>query len=106
LSFNLDTEGTLSTNTVYFLPTADLWVLASLNSPAAWAFALRRAQHGTDEALRYFNPFVESFPIPEPTDQQRATCEEAVRRLVEMTKTRQETVRDILNWLRMCAWPR
>ena len=100
LSFNLDTEGTLSNNTVYFLPTADPWVLASLNSPAAWAFAWRRAQHGKDEALRYFNPFVESFPIPEPTDEQRATCDEAVGRLVAMAKTRQETVRDVLNWLR------
>jgi Eco57I restriction-modification methylase/TaqI-like C-terminal specificity domain/Putative RNA methylase family UPF0020 len=100
LSFNLDTEGTLTNNTVYFLPTSDSWVLASLNSPAAWAYAWWRAQHGKDEALRYFIPFVENFPIPEPTDEQRLACDGAIKRLVEITKARQEMVRDLLDWLR------
>jgi hypothetical protein len=54
-SFCLDTMGTFSNNTVYCLPTADLWVLAVLNSPVGWWFAWRKAQHGKDEALRYFN---------------------------------------------------
>jgi hypothetical protein len=99
-SFNLDTEGRLSNNTVYFLPTSDLWVIAVLNSPAAWAFAWRKAQHGKDEALRYFTPFVESFPIPEPTEEQRLSCENGVRRLVEITKGWQDTVREVLDWLR------
>lgn len=100
LSFNLDSEGTLSNNTVYFLPTSDSWILATLNSPAAWAYAWWRAQHGKDEALRYFIPFVENFPIPEPTIEQRSTCDAAISRLVEITTIRQETVRDMLAWLR------
>ncbi len=41
--FCQDTDGTLSNNTVYFLTTADRWVLAALNSPVSWAFAWRGA---------------------------------------------------------------
>src|SRR5205807_7134221 len=50
--FCLDTRGTLSNNTIYFLTTADRWVLAVLNSPASWCFAWRGAQHCKDEGLR------------------------------------------------------
>lgn len=101
LSFNYDDAGTLSNNTVYFLPTDDLWVLAVLNSPAAWAYAWRKAQHGKDEALRYFNPFVEAFPIPRPTDQQRSSIVELGRRLIESAKTQHQTTLDLLHWLRI-----
>jgi TaqI-like C-terminal specificity domain len=97
-SFNLDADGTLSNNTVYFLPTPDPWVLATLNSPAAWAYAWRKAQHGKDEALRFFTTFLETFPIPRPSDQQRSACERAVRHLMEIAKTQQNTVRDLLKW--------
>jgi len=100
-SFNFDTDGTLSNNTVYFLPTDDLWVLAALNSPAAWTYSWRKAQHGKDEALRFFNTFVEGFPIPKPTDGQRSSCENATRRLIEIAQTQQQTVKDILDWLRV-----
>jgi len=100
-SFCLDTRATYSNNTVYFLPTADLWLLAVLNSPIGWWFAWRKAQHAKDEALRYFNTFVEGFPIPQPSNEQREACEAAVTRLVELTKRQQLTVRDILDWLRV-----
>lgn len=100
-SFNLDTAGTLSNNTVYFLPTGDLWLLATLNSPAAWAFAWRKAQHGKDEALRFFNTFIEAFPVPTPSDDQRSACEKAVRRLVEIAKEQNELIRDLINWFRV-----
>ncbi|HEU5116352.1 MAG TPA: DNA methyltransferase [Isosphaeraceae bacterium] len=99
--FNIDTNGTLSNNTVYFLPTSDLWVLATFNSPAAWAYSWRRAQHGKDEALRFFTTYVEGFPIPSPTDEARGDCETAVRRLVQIAAAQQHTVRDLLAWLRV-----
>jgi len=100
-SFCLDTRGRFSNNTVYFLPTSDLWVLAVLNSPIGWWFAWRRAQHAKDEALRYFNTFVEAFPIPRPSDDQRTTCQAAVLRLIELTRSQQHTVRNILDWLKI-----
>jgi hypothetical protein len=37
---------------VYFLPTDDPWPLAVLNSPAAWWYCWRKAQHGKDGARR------------------------------------------------------
>lgn len=100
-NFCLDTGGTFSNNTVYFLPTADLWILAVLNSPIGWWFAWREAQHGKDEALRYFNTFVEGFPIPKPSDAQREGCDAHVTRLIELFKAQQQTVRDILDWLKV-----
>ena len=101
LSFNYDDIGTLSNNTVYFLPTDDLWILCVLNSPAAWAYAWRKAQHGKDEALRYFNTFVESFPIPHPTEHQRSSIELLSRKLIESAKVQHRTNSDLLYWLKV-----
>ena len=100
-SFCLDIINTYTNNTVYFLPTSDPWVLAVLNSPAGWWFAWRKAQHGKDEALRFFTVFMEQFPIPVPSAEQREFYESDVNRLVELTETHQETVRNLLDWLKV-----
>jgi len=99
--FALDAVGTLCNNTVYFLSSSDLWLLAALNSPLAWWFAWRKAQHGKDEALRFFTEFMERFPIPRPSPEQRAAAEEAVRRLIDITTSNQAGRRDLLDWLRV-----
>jgi hypothetical protein len=99
--FCLDSAGTMSNNTVYFLPDGDSWTLAVLNSPIAWWFSWRTAVHGKDEALRYFTVFVEEFPIPKPTAQQRAAAEELTTKLVATTKQQQAACRDLLDWLRI-----
>ena len=99
--FCYDKAGTLSNNTVYFLPCANLWVTAVLNSPIAWWFSWRMAVHGKDEALRFFTVFVEEFPIPEPTAAQRAEAEARIGRLINSSKDQQTVVRDLLDWLRV-----
>jgi hypothetical protein len=96
-----DPGGTLCNNTVYFLPTPDLWVMAVLNSPVGWWYAWRKAQHGKDEALRYFTEFVETFPIPSPTPAQRNAVEAAVRRLIELADKRREARCDFLYWVKV-----
>lgn len=63
-SFAIDREGLYVNNTTYFLPTDDPWLAAVLNTPIGWWQSWRGAQHGKDEALRYFNTFVESYPVP------------------------------------------
>jgi hypothetical protein len=83
--FCLDTRGTLSNNTTYFLSTDDRWALAALNSPISWWFAWRNAQHGKDEALRFFTAFMEGFPIPRPTDEQRKQAGLLTDRLIKLT---------------------
>lgn len=100
-SFNLDSRKTLSNNTVYFLPTNDLWTLATLNSPAAWAFSWRMAQHGKDEALRFFTSFIEKFPIPSPNEEQRSTCEESVSRLIELSNQGHQVRKSVVDWVRI-----
>lgn len=35
-----------------------------VNAPVGWWYAWRKAQHGKDEALRYFTSFVEDYPVP------------------------------------------
>jgi hypothetical protein len=63
-TFSLDAMGRYINNTAYFIPSSDPWLIAVLNAPIGWAFSWRRAQHGKDEALRYFTSFVERYPIP------------------------------------------
>ena len=99
--FSVDSAARLSNNTVYFLPTEDLWAIACLNSPIAWWYSWRAAVHGKDEALRFFTWFLEAFPIPQPTDRQKTAASDVVRQLVEITGTQQETRRTILDWLRV-----
>ncbi|WP_337177056.1 DNA methyltransferase [Paludisphaera sp.] len=99
-NFCLDGRGTLSNNTIYFLPCADPWILAVLNAPIGWWFAWRQAQHGKDEALRYFTSFLEGYPIPRPSDEAREESEALVDRLIQSAQARRDTTRGLLDWLR------
>jgi hypothetical protein len=99
--FCLDAVGTLTNNTVYFLSTEDVWALAALNAPISWWFAWRSAQHGKGEALRFFTSFMETFPIPNPTDTQRAAAEAHVRQLIELATHQQVGRKTFLDWLRL-----
>jgi hypothetical protein len=99
--FCLDTEGTLSNNTIYFLSTADRWVLAALNSPTSWCFAWRGAQHCKDEGLRFFTAFMEEFPVPQPTNEQRKQADDVVQRLIDITALAHKARCAVLDWLKV-----
>jgi methylase of polypeptide subunit release factors len=96
-----DASGTLCNNTVYFVPSDDLWVMAVMNAPIGWWYAWRKAQHGKDEALRYYTEFVETFPIPRPTPQQRQIAEDAIRRLIAIKDQEQQGKASLFDWLRV-----
>jgi hypothetical protein len=98
-SFSLDLLGTFFSKTVYCLMTSDLWTLAVLNSPVGWWFSWRKAMHGKDEALRFHNPFMESFPVPPPTEKLRSTAEPAARRLIEIAALIRAAGHEMLDWL-------
>ena len=91
----------LANNTVYLFPTDDLWIIAVLNSAAAWWYSWRTAQHGKDEALRFFTDFVSDFPIPRPTDEQRSRAVQLVEALVASKATQHDTSATLLDWLRV-----
>ena len=97
--FCLDDDGRFTNNTVYFLPTGDLWLLAVLNSPLAWWLAWREAQHAKDEALRFFNTFVEGFPIAAPDEQIRSEAWGAVGDLMSTRRDVQSDRASFLDWL-------
>ncbi len=61
----------------------------------------RNAAHGKDEALRMIHSFTATLPIALPTDAIRAEVEPAVRRLIDLTKTRRQSINEVLNWLRV-----
>ena len=96
-----DDRKTLSNNTVYFVPAEDLWIISVLNSPIGWWYAWRKAQHGKDEALRYFTDFVEAFPISQPSAKQRAASEVFVRRLIALRADAHSRIQDLLHWFKV-----
>jgi hypothetical protein len=62
--FALDRNGAALTNTAYVVPDTRLAVIAVLNSPLAWWYMWRIAQHGKDEVLRLIGAFMDVFPMP------------------------------------------
>lgn len=57
--------------------------------------------HGKDEALRFIKDFVQTLPVPNPTDKQRSTAAPMVTRLIEITDAHHTMRRTILDWLRV-----
>lgn len=96
-SFAADDSGLFRNNSGYFIPSGDRWILSSLNSPLAWWFSWRRAQHGKDEALRLFNTFMDEFPIAPDSG---LDVTEIVRKISERTESIDLAVRAINDWLR------
>lgn len=95
-SFSIDTSGVFPNNTGYFIPTGDPWIAAVLNAPTGWWYAWRRAQHAKDEALRYFNTFMEAYPIP---SRPRTDVSDAVTRLSSLSASAHKSQRSIERWL-------
>jgi hypothetical protein len=73
--FTLDDTGVMVSNTVYYVPRTDLFLLAVLNSRCMWEYCRERltvigdAQRGG--RLRFFRQFVEKLPIPRASEAQR-----------------------------------
>jgi len=99
--YALDTTEVFSNKTGFLLPSQDLWLLATLNSPLMWWHNWRYLPHMKDEALNPAGFLMEKLPIAPPSEEIRAEAEPAVGRLVEITKAGQEARRTTLDWLRM-----
>lgn len=94
-SFSLELSGCITNNTSYFIPSNDPWLGVSLNSPVGWWFSWRCAQHGKDEALRYFSEFVDVYPIAKPDD-----VHPDVESVSEFYRTLRDRGRSVNEWLR------
>lgn len=100
-SFLVDKRGRFTNNTCYFLPSAAPDVAASLNSPIGWWFAWRKAQHGKDEALRFFTSFVETYPVAPLAEAARSEVDELVERSSGLAEQYQVADHNIAEWLKV-----
>jgi hypothetical protein len=98
-SYTLDAAGMLANNKVFFLPTADRYLLGVLNSSLMWWHNWRYLPHMKDEALSPAGFLMECLPIPRPTDAQREEVERLVSRLIDLKGGSTDGLRALLDWL-------
>lgn len=98
-SYCLDRDGHLSNDKTFFIPSADPWLLACLNSPLMWWRNWRRLPHLKDEALSPMGFLMEQVPIPDPPAE-RAEVTAAVEALVTARQDAGETRRALARWYR------
>ena len=99
-AYCFDTGNIFSNNKVFILPSADTYLLAVLNSPLMWWHNWRYLPHMKDEALSTIGVKMEALPIASPTDVIRVGAEQAVGRLIKITRARHEARRLMVDWLR------
>ena len=98
--YALSAKPLFGNNKVFLLPTADLYLLAVLNSPLLWWHNWRYLPHMKDEALNPAGFRMESLPIAEPTPEIRAETEDKVATLLARTTEARNQTRELLTWLR------
>lgn len=97
--FSIERCNSMLNNTVYMIPSSNSLVPITLNSPTAWWFSWRTAQHGKDEALRFFTDFVEIFPIPEFAESRISSTEEHAESLLRTVESLSRLRGELTNWL-------
>jgi len=85
--FAFDQKGFFFNNTVYFVPTNNLFLLGILNSSVLWKYASERLTVLGDARkggrLRFFRQFVQKLPIPDASPSQRAAIEALVQKCLD-----------------------
>jgi hypothetical protein len=99
--YGFDSTSLLTNNKGFFVPADSTWLLAVLNSPLMWCHNWRHLPHMKDEALSPVGALMEKLPTAPPMDEARGEAQEAVERLISLTKTEQVRQRDTLDWLRV-----
>jgi len=100
-AYCLDNSGLFSNNKVFILSRPDAYLLAVLNSPLLWWHNWRYLPHMMNDTLSPVGELMESLPIAPPTDAIRAETEEAVAKLIEMTRASLQARQFLLDWLQI-----
>ena len=87
--FVLEKTKLYSNDKTFILPSADLYLLAVLNSSVLWRVMWTDLPHMKDEAIAMQGFAVESLPIPEPDNGQREAVAGMAERLVSLTREQQ-----------------
>jgi len=81
--FAYDTTGAYGGNTMYILPTGELYLLGILNSAAVEFFYTQISSTIRGDYLRFIATYMEQVPIPDATPAQRAAIEALVHKLLD-----------------------
>ena len=101
-AYAADSGGKLANNKAFFIPTADLYLLAVLNSPLLWWHNWRCLVHLKDEALSSSGYKMETLPIaPPPSEEIPQHVEERVLRLLSLEDERFQTRTLVDDWLKV-----
>jgi hypothetical protein len=100
-AFGYDHDGYFANNKVFILPTGDLYLLATLNSPLIWWYNWRVLPHMINDAVSPTGVLMEVLPIARPSDSAHAEVKSAGERLITLTHQRRAAQRDVLDWLRV-----
>jgi hypothetical protein len=90
----------LSNDKTFFLPAADPWLIATLNSPLMWWHNWRHLTHLKDEALSPMAYKMEVVPIVQPDTKTREAAANAVKALVSSTREASSAASALMDWLR------
>ncbi len=100
-AYALNEAGVLGNNKTFALRTNDFVLLAVLNSPLMWWHNWRYLTHLKDEALSPMSYRMETLPIGTCSAQAREQAENAVSRIIDLTKSRTKATTSILDWLKL-----
>ena len=81
--FAYDATGAYGGNTMYILPTDELYLLGVLNSSVVEFFYNQISSTIRGDYLRFIATYMEQVPIPDATPVQRAAIETLVRKLLD-----------------------
>ncbi len=80
--FLIDESGSFSSNTTYFIPSADFGLLAILNSSLMWWFYGTITSSIRGGFVRYFSQYIEQLPIPHASEAQQAEITSLVQQIL------------------------
>ena len=100
-NYALDSDGLLTNNKAYSLPSAHNYLLSVLNSPIGWWVSWRHYPHMKDEALSNDANKFNSFPIPETLSRSAGLLDELVQQRIERARQVKAADHALADWLRL-----
>lgn len=97
----LDSDGRLSNDKTFFLPTDDPWLLSVLNSPLMWWHNWRHLTHLKDEALSPMGYKIETVPIAPSNRNCIKSAAGYVQQLIAHTRATSASSSAVIDWLRL-----
>ncbi|MBN1259112.1 MAG: N-6 DNA methylase [Anaerolineae bacterium] len=87
--FALDSGGSYCLNTAYFIPGNDLYLLAVLNSKAAFFYLSRTNAVYRGGYLRFFGQYLEPLPIPYASNEEKQSLARLAQTMLDLNQVQQ-----------------